>query len=197
MSTKIIPRWEWRTFDEDLKVYKEKLSRFNLFREVESSENYLISRHTQVNCKLRNELLDIKMPLRFDKQKKLEQWTVFAKYSFPLPAENVAGLCMLLQVKLNWLDREEYQLAEFLEEIVADNRDIYNIPVSKVRQIYKVDQVQLEYSQVQLADDKYDTIAIEGTDQKKIIMLCEELGLENNENINYLKAMKRMLFQNC
>lgn len=197
MAEKVIARWEWRTFCEDLSAYRSGMTDFKLEREVRSSEKYILSSKTQVNIKIRNKLLDIKMPLRIDKQNALEQWTVFGKYSFPLSVERVAAILVLENVERVWLAKDSYPEAEFLEEIVSSHKSLRIMPVEKERYVYRSGESQVEYSLVKFLDEEYATIAIEGTNPKEIIELRRKLGLEGQENINYLQAMKRILFQSC
>ena len=45
---KIIPRWEWRTFGEDLSKGEENIKKHGNPRHRESKEIYILSKKTQV-----------------------------------------------------------------------------------------------------------------------------------------------------
>ena len=197
MSKKIKARWEWRTFGDNLEKFKGFLDRYEQIRNIESEELYILSRNTQVNCKIRNELLDIKIPLRIDRSYKLEQWTVFDKTGFPLSADKLAAMIQLLRVNMNWLEYDEFSYTAFLESLVNEHEDIRKVKVNKKRAIYQSDQVFLEYSEVYLGESKYDTIAIESADKQGVIKMREQWELNDLENINYLRALKRVLYNYC
>ena len=72
MAGKIIPRWEWRTFGENFGVSEEKIKAYELGNFKKSSEKYILSANSNENCKVRDELMDIKS-LQQINDDKLEQ----------------------------------------------------------------------------------------------------------------------------
>ena len=86
----IIPRWEWRTFGSDFKGADKKI--MDLGPSVKKSgEKYILSRNSNENCKIRDDLMDIKSPVNVNEDK-LEQWYPTMKLSFPLSKEQVTEL---------------------------------------------------------------------------------------------------------
>ena len=57
---KIIPRWEWRTFGSKFGVSEEKIQNHKLGNFKRSSEKYILSKNSNDNCKIRDDLMDIK-----------------------------------------------------------------------------------------------------------------------------------------
>ena len=79
----IIPRWEWRTFGKEFGVGEERIKKYEQVLFKKSSEKYILSRKSNENCKIRDDLMDIKS-LRQVNEDKLEQWYPTMKLSFPL-----------------------------------------------------------------------------------------------------------------
>ena len=86
----IIPRWEWRTFGSDFKGADQKIMDLNPSVK-KSGEKYILSRNSNENCKIRDDLMDIKSPVNVNEDK-LEQWYPTMKLAFPLSKEQVTEL---------------------------------------------------------------------------------------------------------
>ena len=56
----ITPRWEWRTFTNDLKKAEENIRKFPEGKTRESAEVYILSEVSMDNTKVRDDLMDIK-----------------------------------------------------------------------------------------------------------------------------------------
>jgi exopolyphosphatase/guanosine-5'-triphosphate,3'-diphosphate pyrophosphatase len=188
---KIIPRWEWRTFGEDFSDNEEKIKQYGSSpREKSSSEIYILSQKSNDNTKIRDELMDIKTPIRIDKQTKLEQWTVLAKSDFPIHINDLALVYKAFGLKLPYLKKDEYSYQEYLNELIAKNTDLKMIDVKKERHGFLVDEAIVEYAEVKFNDVSLKTVAVEHTDPELVLRTVKKLGLEKFENINYIKAMK-------
>jgi len=70
---KIIPRWEYRVFAEDLGAVEGKIREHEVTRVKESAEDYIVCRSSGNNVKVRDGLLDIKQ-LENTNEDTLEQW---------------------------------------------------------------------------------------------------------------------------
>ena len=101
--SQIIPRWEWRTFGDDLSEGEAKIKSMGTPRERESKEIYILSSKSNDNTKIRNELMDIKSPLRINEENGLEQWTVLAKSSFPIHINDLALVLQSIWLKASLL----------------------------------------------------------------------------------------------
>ena len=56
----IIPRWEWRTFGNEFGVAEEKIKAYEMGNFKKSEEKYILSRNSNDNTKIRDDLMDIK-----------------------------------------------------------------------------------------------------------------------------------------
>src|SRR6188508_1814259 len=110
-AAKIVPRWEWRTFGEDLGVAEEGFGALGVERVDESDEVYLLSRDGDASVKVRDEHLDVKGLLAVDDDG-LEQWVPVAKCRFPVSRDDVGAALARLRVVAPPLDREAYTVEE-------------------------------------------------------------------------------------
>ena len=90
---RIIPRWEWRTFGASFGEADRRFAALERGHVQESDEIYLLSRDTDANVKIRDRLMDIKT-LEQVNAEGLEQWRPVMKGEFPLPAAEVARVCV-------------------------------------------------------------------------------------------------------
>jgi len=56
---KIIPRWEWRTFGKEFGEGEARIKAHELATFKKSSEKYILSKNSNENCKIRDDLMDI------------------------------------------------------------------------------------------------------------------------------------------
>ncbi|MDP8321859.1 MAG: hypothetical protein RAO94_05875 [Candidatus Stygibacter australis] len=188
---KIIPRWEWRTFGEDLSKEAEVIRQSGDSFDRESEELYILSAKSNDNTKIRAELMDIKTPIRINNENSLEQWTVLAKSAFPIHINDLALVYKAFGLQLPYLKQDEYSYTAYLEELIGKNPELRIVNVKKNRHGYKIDGAIVEIAEVQFDDVSQQTIAVEHADPKLVLQTVQKLGLTKFENINYIKAMKR------
>ncbi|MBQ0070383.1 MAG: hypothetical protein KBS81_00760, partial [Spirochaetales bacterium] len=134
----IIPRWEWRTFGKEFGVGEERIKAHELATFKKSSEKYILSRNSNENCKIRDDLMDIKS-LRQVNADKLEQWYPTMKLTFPLSKASIADLFEnYFKVAVPTFEREEYTYEQYLDELVAKCEDLVIVNVYKERSIYSI-----------------------------------------------------------
>ena len=188
---KIIPRWEWRTFGENLSKGEKNIKAYGNARHRESEEIYILSNNSNDNTKIRDELMDIKSPIRISKETGLEQWTVLAKSAFPIHINDLALVYKAFGLQIPYLDKDEYSYKEYIEELIGKNPDLKMITVEKNRHGYLIDDAIVEIAEVKFNDHETRTIAVEHADMKVVLNTVKKLGLTEYENVNYIKAMKR------
>ena len=188
---KIIPRWEWRTFGEDLSKEAEVIKQSGESFDRESEELYILSTRSNDNTKIRAELMDIKTPIRINDENSLEQWTVLAKSTFPIHINDLALVYKAFGLQLPFFKKDEYNYNEYIEELIGRNPDLRIVNVKKNRHGYKIDGAIVEIAEVQFDDVTQQTIAVEHADPELVLRTVQKLGLTKFENINYIKAMKR------
>ena len=142
----IIPRWEWRTFGKEFGVGEERIKAHELGTFKKSSEKYILSRNSNENCKIRDDLMDIKS-LRQVNEDKLEQWYPTMKQSFPMKKEVIEDLFKnYFKVEVPVFERDEYTYDQYLDELVSKNPDLVIVNVYKERSIYYVDGFEYIYN---------------------------------------------------
>jgi len=188
---KIIPRWEWRTFGRELSEAAKLIMSSGESFDRESEEIYILSKFSNDNTKIRDELIDIKTPVRINTKTSLEQWTVLAKFSFPIHINDLVLVYKAFGLALPYLKRDEYIYSEYMKELIGSNPDLQIVQVKKVRHGYIIGDAIVEIAEVQFDAHVTQTIAVEHADEALVLETVEKLGLAKYENINYIKAMKR------
>ena len=187
----IIPRWEWRTFGKEFGVGEERIKANELGTFKKSSEKYILSRKSNENCKIRDDLMDIKS-LRQINADKLEQWYPTMKLSFPLKKEDIANLFKnFFKVDVPAFERDEYTYDQYLDEVVGKSKDLVIVDVYKERSIYTIEGTTVEIAETKFNGVANRTICVEHIDPELVMKVVRDLGVEKLPNINYLKAMKQ------
>ena len=185
----IIPRWEWRHFADSIKL-AINLNDYEKTRHVESSEFYVLSKVCDENPKVRANKMDIKS-LQQVNEDWLEQWKPIKKVDFPLPKDEMIELYRIFRLTPPELKDKNYTIDEFLDMARNDNR-LMVFSVEKVRDLYDVNGCIVEYATVKVNGKKVKTAAAELEDPKKVKETVKKMGLWGKENINYVKALKRI-----
>jgi hypothetical protein len=190
--TGIKARWEWRTFGEAFGQAEAKINTFPKDKVRSSSEVYILSRKSMDNTKIRDMLMDIKT-LRQVNGDKLEQWFPIMKAGFPL------DLAVLQDVFHAWkatppaLAHEAYGYEEFLGELVTPHPDLKMVRVEKERHGFMINGCIVEIANLKFDGQPIRTVAVEMEDPAVVMSTVRQLGLNEFENVNYLKALKRFV----
>ena len=190
MAGKIIPRWEWRTFGENFGESENKIKAYELGNFKKSSEKYILSRNSNENCKVRDELMDIKS-LQQVNDDKLEQWYPTLKEGFPLSQETITMLCKdFFKVEVPAMDKEAYDFEAYIE-LCKSVKDLVVVDVYKERSIYVINEAIVEIAETKFNGVPMRTICVEHTDPENVINVVRMLEADKFENINYIQAMKK------
>lgn len=181
--TTIIPRWEWRTFGTRFRRAEAAFATLEAKDVQESDEVYLLT-ETGGNVKIRGGLLDIKT-LQKVNATGLEQWMPVMKASFPLPAATVEEVFKAMEVPAPRLDRSEYSLHEFLDDLVGSHPSVRPVDVHKRRVRYTVGGCMAELSDVTAGGKTTRTIAVETEDAGAVVEAVRSLGLSDYVNTDY------------
>ena len=183
----IIPRWEWRTFGSDFKGADQKIMDLNPSVK-KSGEKYILSRNSNENCKIRDDLMDIKSPVNVNEDK-LEQWYPTMKLSFPLSKEQVTELfTKYFKIDVPEL-KDSYDYAAFVE-LCGQQKDLCVVDVKKVRYITNIDETIVEVAETEFNGVPNRTVCVEHIDPALVMSVVRKLGVEGLPNINYIRAMK-------
>ena len=190
--SKIIPRWEWRTFGDNFGQAEDKIKANEIKSERKSAEVYILSTQSMQNTKIRDGLMDIKV-LKNTNEDSLEQWMPVFKEAFPLSNNQIAKVFEFFKIDIPEFKKDVYSFDEFLEELIKPCVKLKAIDVTKVRHIYNINECIVEIAEVTGDEKPTRTVAVEQEDPKKVIETVEQLGLRSFENVNYIKALKRLV----
>jgi exopolyphosphatase/guanosine-5'-triphosphate,3'-diphosphate pyrophosphatase len=186
----IIPRWEWRTFGQDFGNCEEKIKQYGEKGFKKSEEKYILSKVSDENIKIRDDLIDIKS-LRQVNDDRLEQWFPAMKEGFPATKEKMEILFRdYFKVNVPEFARDNYTYTQFLEELVAPCEWLCVVDVYKERHAYEINNATVEIAETKFNGVPMRTVCVEHTDPVNVINTVRELELTKFDNINYINAMK-------
>jgi exopolyphosphatase/guanosine-5'-triphosphate,3'-diphosphate pyrophosphatase len=189
----IIARWEWRTFGHDFGPAEPHLAALAAEKVQESEEIYLLSGGDDVNVKVRDSLMDLKVLERVD-ENGLEQWRPVLKAPFPLDAPSVAQIGKSLGVPLH-----ATTLAPSLDRLLADlsaaGGDVRVVNVSKRRTRYHIGGCVAELTEVIANGRQVRTAAIEGEDPARVVAAVRSMELDGFPNTSYPRGLKQIIGQ--
>ena len=181
-ATTFAPRWEWRTFGESLSADERIFATPEAVQE--SDEVYLLAETGESgtdrsagaqSAKIRDGLIDIKTLNEVD-ARGLEQWNPTMKEAFPLSAENVSRVFEALRIAAPSLERSEYSMEQFLDELMEPTDGVRVIRVHKLRRRYTVNGCMAEVSDVVADGKRTRTIAVESTDADAVMTAVRVRG---------------------
>jgi len=181
-------RWEWRAFGSSFGGADERFGEPE--RVQESDEVYLVSRLTDANVKVRDDLLDVKQLEHVDDDG-LEQWTPVLKAEFPVPAEQVVAVLDRLGVTVE-LSRDAYSLDELIDEVVGSGPDLRAVRVHKRRQRYTINGCMSELTDLNTDVGDTRTVAVESEDAAAVIATVRDLGLGDLTNTSFPRGLKAL-----
>ncbi len=188
----IIPRWEWRTFTDDLMHAEVNIRAHEEGKTRESAEVYILSEVSMDNTKIRDGLMDIKT-LQMVNEDRLELWMPIMKGAFPLPAEEIRKVFGCFRVAPPAFARTEYDYEQYLDELIRPQALLKAVDVFKKRTGFTINGCTVEIAQVKVNDRWITTAAVEQEDPTRVIGTVRELGLDQFPNINYLRGLKNLV----
>jgi len=193
-AANIVPRAEFRVFGQgiidivEISMWKAQAT---LFKIRQSDETYILSRFTNdANVKIRDGLLDIKTKIGETK----DGYEIFqpqGKFQFPVNKEELKTIFDNLLVKVE-LDKDNYTIDDFLS-MVHDHGDAVAVDVEKERYGFTVNGVICEYAKILFNGALVETACVESADYAAMKGAAEALEIAELENVNYLKAAKRVV----
>jgi hypothetical protein len=192
------PRFEFRAWATEFDAVETRMRALSPCERVrDSDEIYIVSAANDVNnTKIRHGKMDIKVLVR--KKDGLEQWQPRMKGEFPLSASILtADVLPAFGVDIAALHRPEYSLIQFLDEIVGPPEQLVAVDVSKKRFGFTVNDCMAEIAEVEIDGSVLKTVAVESVDVQAVLVAKEMLGLSGHDNVNYLRAIKRVVGLEC
>ena len=194
MAEEIKPRFEFRTWAKNFGMVEKKMRQLSLCEMIrESSEIYIVSSgNNENNTKIRDKLMDIKILVT--EIKGLEQWNPRMKGEFPMKAATLKEeVFPAFEVEIPDLTRDEYSLDQYLDEIIRPHPQLASVSVMKRRFAFTVNDCITEIAEIEINGAGLQTVAVESVDVSAILKAKDMLGLNDYENINYLRAIKRVI----
>ncbi len=191
MSAEVVPRWEWRTFGDDLGDAERNFAQRSSERVQESDEVYLLSRLSDASVKVRGGSMDVKRLERVDADG-LEQWRPVLKAPFPLSAAEVGQVLEALGVDGSVAESREYTQERLVDEVVAPSPELLALDVHKRREHFTVGGAMAELSEVRTGHGSRRTIAVESEDPAAVVAAVRELGLNSRRNVNVPRGLKAL-----
>jgi exopolyphosphatase/guanosine-5'-triphosphate,3'-diphosphate pyrophosphatase len=184
-----LPRWEWRTWGRNIKLNVD-VKEYEHTRRAETKEVYVLSILCDENVKIRENRLDVKSLQCVDGDL-LEQWKPIKKAAFPLKTETFLEIYKLFHLPPPSFRNDTCTMEDFLMMVKKEPRLlIFN--VGKKRNLFNVDGCKVECSEVTADGREYTTVAAELEDPEKVKRTVRLLGLWDRENLNYVKALKKI-----
>ncbi|MGE3489028.1 MAG: hypothetical protein AB7N29_03395 [Vicinamibacterales bacterium] len=183
------PRWEWRTFGDRFTDVEALVAASAPTLRV-SHETYIVCNGSDVNTKIRDGQVDVKVLLRVERG--LELWSPVLKVPFPIGAGVIRRLfaeCGLLSPALA---RDQYTQVEFLSEVIALTPPCHIIDVEKQRRGAALFGCTVEAAMLRAGDRRIATVAVEATNPNHVLDAVRALALTDHENVSYVKALKRI-----
>jgi len=190
--TRIVPRWEWRTFGERFDAVDAQLDALSVERLQDSDEIYLLSVHGDASIKLRDGVLDVKHREQINDDG-LELWMPVMKAAFPLSAADVTSVLIALGVPVVPLDRTRYTLDEFEADLIRPNPDLRATRVHKRRAHFTIDDCMVEETEVTVDQRAVRTIVIESPNAELVLATRRRLGLDGRRNVNVARGLKSLV----
>ncbi len=190
------PRFEFRTFGRNFDEASFRMARLSgpvpeKVWERRSEEIYIVSAtNDKNNTKIRDGKMDIKTFIQ--EKDGLEQWNPLMKGEFPIARKVLEDeVFPAFAVAMPALTKDTYTLVEFLA-MVKENSQLKAVRVEKQRFGYMVNDTICEVGNVWINGAKLVTINSESTVLEDILKTMKDVGMDGNENINYLQAVKRV-----
>jgi exopolyphosphatase / guanosine-5'-triphosphate,3'-diphosphate pyrophosphatase len=188
--SEIVPRWEWRTFDQHLGRAATTLAALPEVQVHESSELYVVSAAGDDGVKIRDGLMDVKH-LHEVSADGLERWSPVLKTAFPVSSDDVALILRALAVEVDPpLPRPTYTWEELRAEVVDPHPDMLAVEVHKTRHRYSFGGCLAELTDVRTEYGSTRTVAVESESADDVVRAVTDLGLAVRPNVSYSRALR-------
>ncbi len=187
----VVPRWEWRTFGDDLDEL-DALGSLRTAAADESDETYILSMYDDASVKVRAGVLDVKVLQQVDGAG-LQLWVPTMKAPFPLEAEAVAAAFAALGAPPPETRRSELSMEQLVEHLVGGRDDLRAVGTHKRRRRSVMDDCMIELTEVRAEGRTTRTVAVESPDPGLVLRTIGRLGLEGRRNVCVAKGLKSML----
>lgn len=190
-ASEIVPRWEWRTFDDHL-ADDGALAFLRAVPAAQSDETYLLSHATDASAKIRSDVMDTKV-LRRVSATGLQLWVPTMKAPFPLDEAALAEVAAVLAVPLAASAAGRPTRSELLDELVAARGDLRVAQVRKRRRRSLLDDCMIELTDMTVDGRTAWSVAVESPDPDLVLRTIDTLGLTGRPNTSVAAGLKALL----
>lgn len=189
------PRFEFRIFGCTLDKWTTELeNQTTKIQTRQMNSIYLLTAgNNKNNIKIRDGIMDIKV---LEHQLKgLEQWNPFLVGEFPLNREVIKNVVFpSLGIVCPVMERQEYTLDQFIEEVVSIDPDLSVAFVKKTRHGYMLNGCITEIAEIHVNGALINSLCIESEDPDRVIEAKQLIGIPvEAENVSYPLALKRIM----
>jgi exopolyphosphatase/guanosine-5'-triphosphate,3'-diphosphate pyrophosphatase len=188
----VVPRWEWRTFGDDLEDADRALASLGTAAAVESDETYLLSMYGDASIKVRGGVLDVKVLERVNGAG-LQLWVPTMKAPFPLDERAIVAAFAALGAPLRATRRSEHSIEELVDELVGPRDDLRVVETHKRRRRSLLDDCMVELTEVSAEGRTTRTVAVESPDPGLVTETVRRLGLDGRPNVCVARGLKSLL----
>jgi hypothetical protein len=182
-------RWEWRTFGTSLGDAERRVLAGAGEPRI-SRETYFVRWTSDLNVKVRNGALDVKVRLRIDDYG-VEQWTPVIKTHFPVGSDEMVELFSLWNRRLPAARAVAHTEESFRRALAADP-DIVVQDLTKERRASVQFGCQAEWAAITIDGTRLVTLGFEDNDPATVRGAVESIGLRAIDNVNYVEAIRRL-----
>ncbi|WP_017258817.1 hypothetical protein [Pedobacter arcticus] len=191
------PRFEFRIFGQNFDHFAKRMARLSVpvpekIWERQSDEIYILSKaNDNSSVKIRDGKIDIKKLV--NTLEGFEQWDPILKATFPVKAELLSNTIFpAFNVNYPQPNKDDYSYEEFID-LIKTFPDLLAVNIHKQRFAYMVNNTICEVAKVLINGAELTTMSSESTEIEDIKKTISDVGLEGIENVNYLKALKRVV----
>ncbi|MHC4179753.1 MAG: hypothetical protein ACYSWU_19770, partial [Planctomycetota bacterium] len=105
----------------------------------------------------------------------------------------IADVFPAFGVDMPALARKSYTLDEYLDEVIRPHPQLVPASVFKRRFAFTINDCITELAEVEINGAGLQSVAVESVDIPAILEAKNLLGLGEYENVNYLRAIKRVI----
>jgi exopolyphosphatase / guanosine-5'-triphosphate,3'-diphosphate pyrophosphatase len=187
--SKIVPRWEWRSFGDEFGEADASFAAMEPTAIQESDEIYLVSSIPDKVVKVRAGLMDVKSLERVD-EAGLEQWLPVFKAGMPLSPEDADRFRATLGLPPRTSEKERYTLEELVAELAPLLPELRAVAVHKKRLRFSVGGCTTEMTEIVVEGRPSRTVAIESESPDRVVAAVKQLGLSERDNTSYPRWLK-------
>jgi hypothetical protein len=185
----VAPMWAWRTFGDRF-THVETLVAAAAPRFQLTQDTYIVCNGSDVNTTIRDAQLEVMV--RLQAAHGLELWSRALRARFPIGAGVIRRLFAEWGLLSPALGRDEYTQREFLSEVIALTPQCHIIDVEKQHRGTALFGCAVEAATLKAGDRQFSTVAVEAAEPDDVLGALSALALSDRENLNYVKALKRL-----